>query len=81
MKLTGTCPKCGSKDVAANAEFHSRFQGSFDAMKEHNIVIYRDKRAGLFSRGKKKSRVTAWVCRNCGFIEFYAETPTDLRGE
>ena len=79
MKPTGTCPKCGSKDIAANAELHGRHPGSlFDSMKEHSIVTYENKGA-FFSQGKKKSAITAWVCRNCGFIEFYADRPTDLR--
>ncbi len=64
-----TCPKCG------NATIEARVPGYGDAS-AHLVSANNN---GLFS-GLRWSVLSALVCRNCGFVEFYAQKPEELAG-
>ncbi len=60
------CPKCGG------------------GMIEAHVPGYGDASAHLVSPGSafglRWSGLSALVCRNCGFVEFYAQKPQELEG-
>ena len=45
---------------------------------EMRVASFRDPKAFVF-KGQQNSTVSAWVCTECGFMEFYADTPQALR--
>lgn len=77
MKASGKCPKCGSTDLIKNAK-------GIDPVGLHfvelGLATYENPDA-LFFKGKAKTRLTAYVCADCGLTEFYAENPRTLRPE
>ena len=66
MKRTNQCPKCGSTDIIADAKILAPRAG------EVALTIFRDPDALLF-KGQLETHVSAWVCSDCGFVEFYAQ--------
>lgn len=77
MKQSGTCPKCNSKTVIADARVRDR--GDFANMaQEFSISTYRNPDAMIFKEARI-STVSAWVCGACGYIEFYADSPKTLQ--
>ncbi|MEM6259395.1 MAG: hypothetical protein AAGI37_14020 [Planctomycetota bacterium] len=77
MKQSNTCPKCGSGDVV-KARAIDRGEG--DASWTMEVATY-DNPDALIFKGKKSADLEAWVCRECGFTEFYAIKPDYLKGE
>ena len=75
MKTTETCPKCGSKNIIADAKAVDRGDGNLQ--KEKMIATFRDPDA-MFFKGKQSTTVSAWVCVECGYTEFYADNPRAL---
>ena len=75
MKKTGLCPKCGSSNIIANAKAIDRGDGN----SQHEMIVatFRNPSA-LLLKGKQTSKVSAWVCVECGFTEFYTKRPYDL---
>ncbi|RYD21123.1 MAG: hypothetical protein EOP88_12585 [Verrucomicrobiaceae bacterium] len=73
MKRTNQCPKCGCRDIIADAK-------PIEAESHADLLIatYRKPDAVLF-KGSQTSRVSAWVCAECGYLEFYADSPKALR--
>ncbi len=73
MKATSKCPKCGSADILANArvEATNRFEVTITSFANPDAMVFRD---------ATHTAVSAWVCRQCGYIEFYATHPLALRG-
>jgi predicted nucleic-acid-binding Zn-ribbon protein len=78
MKRSKECPKCHGKDIIADAKVIDLGHGNLE--KELTVATF-SKPEAMFFRGKATSTVSAWVCRTCGFTEFYADTPGMLGGE
>ena len=75
MKQSGTCPKCGSKNIIADAKAVDRGDGNFQ--KEQIIATFRNPEA-IIMKGRQTTTVSAWVCVECGHTEFYADSPGSL---
>lgn len=75
MKRTGTCPKCGAAEVLADVRAIDR--GDVNAEFEFSLACYGRPEALIFKQ-KRVSKVSAWVCGRCGFVEFYADSPSHL---
>ena len=76
MKQTGKCPKCGSTEVEADAKVIDRGQSNIPM--EMCIATFRKPDALLFQE-KQESKVSAWVCTACGYLELYADAPGKLK--
>jgi predicted nucleic-acid-binding Zn-ribbon protein len=76
MKRTGACPKCGSREISADVKAIDRSHGNVE--RELSIATFREPDALLF-KGKQQSTLSVWVCLGCGFVEFYADEPDQLR--
>jgi predicted nucleic-acid-binding Zn-ribbon protein len=76
MKRTNKCPKCDSTDVIADAKAIDRSHHSNQT--EFTVATFRKPDAVLF-KGQQNSTVSAWVCAECGFVEFYADSPQSLK--
>ena len=75
MKRTGTCPKCGSKDIITDAQIIEHY---LNADEQLRVASFANPDAFLF-KGKATSPLSACVCAACGFTEVYADRPQDLR--
>jgi predicted nucleic-acid-binding Zn-ribbon protein len=69
MKKNQKCPKCASSDIAIGAEP--------TAGGAHTVYLetYRRKLGGLVQPVEASTRLTTYVCRECGFVEIYADEP------
>ena len=76
MKLTGKCPKCGSTEVIGDAKAVDRGHGN--AQHEMSVATFRKPEALLFKE-KQETSVSAWVCAQCGYVEFYADSPETIK--
>ena len=76
MKRTNKCPKCGSSDVIADAKAIDRSHQSNQT--ELTVATFRKPDAVLFT-GQQVTTLSAWVCAECGFVEFYADSPKALK--
>ncbi|HEY1121801.1 MAG TPA: hypothetical protein VGE67_09380 [Haloferula sp.] len=75
MKRTGKCPKCGSTDIIADAKAIDRAHGNLH--QELSIATFRNPDA-VFFQGKQETTVSAWVCSSCGYVELYADRPSNI---
>lgn len=75
MKKTGICPKCQGTKIIANAKAVDRGEGN--AQYEMLIATFRKPNALIFKE-KQETTVSAWVCADCGYVEFYADFPSAL---
>jgi predicted nucleic-acid-binding Zn-ribbon protein len=75
MKSSGTCPKCGSRNVEADATVLDRTDSGFG---ELSVATYRKPQARVF-KGEVSTPLSAWVCIDCGFVEFYADSPGSIK--
>lgn len=76
MKRTSKCPKCGSTDIIADAKAVDRGDGN--AQHDMSIATFRKPEAIIFKE-KQQTTVSAWVCGECGYIEFYADAPKQIK--
>jgi predicted nucleic-acid-binding Zn-ribbon protein len=76
MKQTGKCPKCGSPDIIAEAMAIDRGHGNLE--QEISVATFRKPDALIF-KGKQETTMAAWVCGRCGYIEFYADSPSAIK--
>ena len=76
MKRTNICPKCGSSDVIADAKAIDR--AHYNAVTELSVGTFRKPEALLF-KGQLTSTLSACVCADCGYVEFYADTPKSIK--
>ena len=74
MKHTNKCPKCGSSEIIADAKARDRSYPTSAA--EITLATYRKPDAILF---KGQTTLSAGVCVECGFVEFYADSPKTLK--
>ena len=72
MKKTETCPKCGSKEIAANLVMPDR--GHHGAKVPQKIDVATTPENMIF-KGIREFEVRAWVCQDCGFLEQYLQRP------
>jgi predicted nucleic-acid-binding Zn-ribbon protein len=77
MKHTNKCPKCGSSDVIADAMAIDRSHAN-TLTPELTVATFRKPNAVLF-KGQQATTLSAWVCADCGFVEFYADSPKALK--
>ncbi len=75
MKRNVQCPKCGSRDVVADAKAVDR--AGFNVETDLTVATVRNPQAFLF-KGELKTALSAWVCLDCGFVEFYADSPRNI---
>lgn len=74
MKRTNKCPKCGSSDVIKDAI-------AIDSInRQLSVATYRKPEALLF-KGQLATSLSAWVCADCGYVEFYADDPKGIKTE
>lgn len=78
MKSTNKCPKCGSSDIATDAKAIDR-GGMYNTEWELSVATFKKPEALVFNE-KSVSPLSAWVCLSCGYVEFYADSPEQLRG-
>ena len=78
MKRTNCCPKCGSQDVIVDAKAIDRNDGGRKA--ELSVATFRNPGAFLF-KGQVTTTLSAWVCADCGYVEFYADSPQSIKVE
>ena len=76
MKQTGKCPKCQCADIIADAKAIDRAHGNLQ--KEMTVATFRKPEAIIFKQ-QQETIVSAWVCTACGYVEFYADKPSQLR--
>lgn len=76
MKTTGTCPKCGCTEIIADATAVDR--GDSNSFREMEVATFRNPDALIF-KGMQSTTVSAWVCSDCGYIEYYADSPANLK--
>ncbi len=76
MKRSGQCPKCGSMEIIADAQALDRGDGN--AKYELSVATFRKPDAVIFKQ-RQTSTVSAWVCKQCGYVELYADTPASLK--
>ena len=76
MKQTGQFPKCGSTEVVADAKTIDRGDGNWQH--DMSIATFRNPEAIIFKEQQETS-VSAWVCSECGYIEFYTDHLKKIR--
>lgn len=72
MKQSGKCPKCGGREIIADAVAVDR--GHYDTQRDLSLATYGKPNALIF-RDKRETSISAWVCAQCGYVEFYADAP------
>ncbi|MCX6902787.1 MAG: hypothetical protein NTW03_04795 [Verrucomicrobia bacterium] len=75
MKRTNQCPKCGSSDIIAHAKAVVR---AFVGETELLVATFRKPQAALF-KGELCTTLSAWVCADCGYVEFYSDAPKHFK--
>ena len=76
MKRTNKCPKCGSHEVIADAKAVDR--AHYNVQTELSVATFCEPDAVLF-KGKLTTALSAWVCAECGYVEFYADSPQNIK--
>lgn len=76
MKRSNQCPKCGSKDVIADAMAVDR--SHMNAETELTVATFQNPDALLF-KGQLETSLSAWICLDCGYVEFYADSPRYIK--
>jgi predicted nucleic-acid-binding Zn-ribbon protein len=77
MKSSRKCPKCGSENIIQDAKAIDRGHLNSDAA-ELSVATFRTPEAIVF-KGKLTTTLSAWVCVECGYVEFYADAPKTLQ--
>lgn len=75
MPRFDTCPKCKSSRIATKLavfEDNGNYKSSFEAAK----IGYFAKPDALILKEKVMSDFSADACTDCGYLEFYLETPS-----
>jgi hypothetical protein len=73
--MNETCAKCHSDKLIFDAMAVDR--GDYNAEGNFSLAID-EKPAALIFKQRIRSNVSAVVCGDCGYIEFYAEHPDAL---
>jgi predicted nucleic-acid-binding Zn-ribbon protein len=72
---SGVCPKCQSQNIIRGA----RVDALGDSVSLVRVSVLRARRSLFFPR--RASRVRAWMCGDCGYMELYADEPGRLAEE
>lgn len=75
MKRSGICPKCDSQNIASDAKAVDYGHGN--AAHDMRVRVFRNP-DGFWSKGAQTSTVSAYICLECGFVEYYADDPQAL---
>ena len=70
------CPKCNSGKIVPNARVMDRGHLNTDAG-ELSVIVYERPDALVF-KGSHSAELSARVCGDCGYTEFFAEEPQEL---
>jgi len=73
MKKTQKCPKCASTDIVAGVELNA---GGGNTV---HLEVCSNKLGGLVQPVEARSNSTSYVCCECGFVEIYADSPSQFR--
>ena len=76
MKATNKCPKCSSCDIIKDAKAIDRSDSGVEM--ELSVATFSKPEAFLF-KGKLLTTLSAWVCVDCGYVEFYADSPWSIK--
>ena len=79
MKRTTKCPKCGSSNVIADVKAIDRTYGAYGSSQTELTVATFRKPDAIILKGQQETALSAWVCAECGFVEFYADSPKALK--
>lgn len=74
-KATDVCAKCNSDRIIPRARVVDR--GHYNGAGDLNVAVYGNPDALLFKE-MHEGNVSARVCGECGFTEFYASNPAEL---
>lgn len=74
MKYEKKCPKCGGEEIAEAEATEYTSAGRT----VQTVATYENPNALMF-RGRRESTLHAYVCVQCGYTEFYAQGPGNLR--
>ena len=66
MRQSGKCPKCGSQDILGDARPKVWSHGW-----PVELAVYEDPDALVFRGEKERYDLAAWICKGCGFTEWY----------
>lgn len=69
------CPKCGCKEILSDVKVLDRGHGNSEL--DFSVAVYANPHAILF-RGGATSPLSAYVCSECGYTEFYVLRPRAL---
>ncbi|CAN5524914.1 hypothetical protein BH10ACI1_BH10ACI1_23320 [soil metagenome] len=69
-----TCTKCNSEKIVPNAQVLDEGQYASGYLK----IAVDENPDALFFKSRTQNNVKVFVCGDCGFIEFYAESPQTL---
>ena len=75
MKKTGICPKCGCKNVIADAMAADHSYAA--SVQDMEVRTFLNPKSFLY-KGMRLTTVSAWVCSDCGYIEYYADDPANI---
>ena len=73
--LDSICPKCGCKEIMSDVKILDR--SHLNAPNDFSAAIYENPHALIF-RGGAISPISAYVCGECGYTEFYVARPQEL---
>jgi predicted nucleic-acid-binding Zn-ribbon protein len=76
MKRTKKCPKCSSSDIIVDAKAIDRTHNGIEV--ELSVATFRKPEA-MFFKGALRTTLSAWVCADCGYVEFYADSPRSIK--
>ena len=75
MAESSRCAKCGSTRLVPGVRVADRGDGNFSY--DLSLEMYEHPQA-LFFKGTRRSVLTATVCGDCGFTEFFVKNPALL---
>ncbi|MFZ3062531.1 MAG: PF20097 family protein [Actinomycetota bacterium] len=66
------CPKCNGQMTEGSFEILNFIQADFG----HNLLIGPHKT--FYLNPRRRSQINVYVCKECGYIESYADDPSGL---
>lgn len=69
------CPKCGCKEILSDVRILDR--AHLNTPNDFSAAVYENPHALIF-RGGATSPISAYVCGECGYTEFYVARPQEL---
>lgn len=69
------CPKCGCKEILSDVKILDR--AHLNTPNDLSVAVYANPHALIF-RGEAISPLSAYICGECGYTEFYVARPQTL---